>query len=76
MIFFVEKKPRLFGLHMIHNVDCELLPADSLHAEKLIADDMEGAIAQAGLIFNQVRVCGACDLTNMRGRTEIGRLKV
>ena len=76
MIFFVEKKPRLFGLHMIHNVDCERLPADSLKVEKLIEDDMDGAIAKAGLIFKQVRVCGACDLTKIPGRMEIGRLKV
>lgn len=58
--FFVENKPRMFNVHVIHTGCCELLPTEKSSLEPLIAEHIDGAIALAGLRFEQVRACSIC----------------
>lgn len=69
--FFVERKPRMFNIHMVHAVYCELLPADTASMEPLTARDMDEALKLAGLKFKRVRACSTCNAVHRAGTVKV-----
>lgn len=59
-IFYLEKKPRLNSIHILHGFNCELLPERSGRIGLGNSPKLYKAMLKAQSLFPQVKICKQC----------------